>query len=46
MSTYYQPKKYTASAFDSMVATDETLPVVVVGAGPVGMADALRHCHL
>lgn len=41
MSTYYQPKKYPASAFESMTPADETLPVVIVGAGPVGMAVAL-----
>ncbi|NKR53901.1 aromatic ring hydroxylase [Rhodococcus hoagii] len=41
MSTYYQPKKYPASDFASMTPADETLPVVVVGAGPVGMAVAL-----
>ncbi|MFF0815210.1 FAD-dependent monooxygenase [Rhodococcus sp. NPDC003318] len=41
MSTYYQPVKYPASDFASMTAADETLPVVVVGAGPVGMAVAL-----
>ena len=40
MSTYYQPKKYPASAVDSMVATDETHPDVVVGAGPAGSAAA------
>ncbi|WP_016695634.1 FAD-dependent monooxygenase [Rhodococcus rhodochrous] len=41
MSTYYQPPKYPASEFESMTSADETLPVVVVGAGPVGMAVAL-----
>lgn len=41
MSTYYQPPKYSASDFVSTAPTDETLPVVVVGAGPVGMAAAL-----
>lgn len=41
MSTYYQPKKYPASDFVSMQPADETLPVVIVGAGPVGMAVAL-----
>ncbi|MEE2061412.1 FAD-dependent oxidoreductase [Rhodococcus artemisiae] len=41
MSTYYQPPKYPAAAFDSMTPSGETLPVVVVGAGPVGMATAL-----
>lgn len=41
MSTYYQPATYPASTFESMTAADEALPVVVVGAGPVGMAVAL-----
>ncbi|TCN56036.1 3-(3-hydroxy-phenyl)propionate hydroxylase [Rhodococcus sp. SMB37] len=41
MSTYYQPPKYPAATFESMTPSDETLPVVVVGAGPVGMATAL-----
>ncbi|MEE2034940.1 FAD-dependent oxidoreductase, partial [Rhodococcus chondri] len=41
MSTYYQPPKYPASTFESMTPSDETLPVVIVGAGPVGMATAL-----
>ena len=41
MSTYYQPPKYPASTFESMTPSDDTLPVVVVGAGPVGMATAL-----
>ncbi len=41
MSTYYQPTKYPASTFESMTATDDALPVVVVGAGPVGMGVAL-----
>src|SRR6478735_8752917 len=41
MSTYYQPTKYPATDFDSTTATDEALPVVVVGAGPVGMGVAL-----
>ncbi|WP_129977612.1 FAD-dependent monooxygenase [Rhodococcus sp. Q1] len=41
MSTYYQPPTYPASEFESMTPADETLPVVVVGAGPVGMAVAL-----
>ncbi|EOM77332.1 FAD-dependent oxidoreductase [Rhodococcus rhodnii] len=39
MSTYYQPCSYTPADFDSV--TDSALPVVVVGAGPVGMAVAL-----
>ena len=41
MSTYYQPRKYPASDFASMQPDAEALPVVVVGAGPVGMAVAL-----
>lgn len=41
MSTYYQPCKYPASVFASMEPSDEALPVVIVGAGPVGMAVAL-----
>ncbi|WP_407108014.1 FAD-dependent monooxygenase [Rhodococcus aetherivorans] len=41
MSTYYQPPKYPASGFPSMQPDAEALPVVVVGAGPVGMAVAL-----
>ncbi|QSE93684.1 FAD-dependent monooxygenase [Rhodococcus pseudokoreensis] len=41
MSTYFQPRKYAATDFASTTATDEALPVVVVGAGPVGMGVAL-----
>ncbi|MFE7423569.1 FAD-dependent monooxygenase [Rhodococcus sp. NPDC057529] len=41
MSTYFQPRKYAATDFASTSATDEALPVVVVGAGPVGMGVAL-----
>ncbi|BAH49777.1 FAD-dependent monooxygenase [Rhodococcus opacus] len=41
MSTYFQPQKYSATDFASTAATDDTLPVVVVGAGPVGMGVAL-----
>ncbi|MFF0280009.1 FAD-dependent monooxygenase [Rhodococcus aetherivorans] len=41
MSTYYQPPKYPASDFPSMQPDAEALPVVVVGAGPVGMAVGL-----
>ncbi|RZK83499.1 MAG: FAD-dependent oxidoreductase, partial [Rhodococcus sp. (in: high G+C Gram-positive bacteria)] len=41
MSTYFQPQKYPATEFASTGATDEALPVVVVGAGPVGMGVAL-----
>src|SRR3982750_3595851 len=39
-SPYYQPRSYAPSQFPSMTASDPTLPVVVVGAGPVGMAVA------
>ncbi|MFF5988325.1 FAD-dependent monooxygenase [Prauserella flavalba] len=38
MSTYYRPEKYPAS---DVPCTDEVLPVVIAGAGPVGMAVAL-----
>ncbi|OUS95452.1 FAD-dependent monooxygenase [Rhodococcus sp. NCIMB 12038] len=41
MSTYFQPRKYAATDFASTTATGEALPVVVVGAGPVGMGVAL-----
>ncbi|MHA4851070.1 FAD-dependent monooxygenase [Rhodococcus sp. MSC1_016] len=41
MSTYFQPPKYPATDFTSMTSGDEPLPVVVVGAGPVGMGVAL-----
>ncbi|MGW4335497.1 FAD-dependent monooxygenase [Rhodococcus koreensis] len=41
MSTYFQPQKYAATEFASTSETDEALPVVVVGAGPVGMGVAL-----
>ncbi|EME14479.1 FAD-dependent monooxygenase [Rhodococcus triatomae] len=41
MSNYYQPPTYPASVFESMSPSDAALPVVVVGAGPVGMAVAL-----
>jgi len=40
-SPYYQPPANEPSEFPSMTADDTTLPVVVVGAGPVGMAVAL-----
>ncbi|HET6561045.1 MAG TPA: FAD-dependent oxidoreductase [Marmoricola sp.] len=40
-STYYQPCSYDACSLDTMPAGDPALPVVVVGAGPVGMAVAL-----
>ncbi|PWU55496.1 aromatic ring hydroxylase [Micromonospora globispora] len=39
-SPYYQPRPYAASRFDS-TPSGESLPVVVVGAGPVGMAVGL-----
>ncbi|AEF41222.1 FAD-dependent monooxygenase [Hoyosella subflava] len=41
MSTYYQPRKYPPSNFSSMPVTGQPIPVLVVGAGPVGMAAAL-----
>lgn len=43
MSAYYQPRKYPASDIPSAQSgtTSQPLPVVVVGAGPVGMAAAL-----
>lgn len=37
-SNYYHPKQYPAAKFES---SSEPLPVVVVGAGPVGLATAL-----
>ena len=40
-SPYYQPCSYEACSLDTMSAGDPALPVVVVGAGPVGMAVAL-----
>lgn len=40
-SPYYQPRPYAPSSFDSLPADAPALPVVVVGAGPVGMAVAL-----
>jgi 3-(3-hydroxy-phenyl)propionate hydroxylase len=40
-SPYYQPCSYDACSLDTMSAGDPALPVVVVGAGPVGMAVAL-----
>ena len=40
-SPYYQPRPYAPSRFESMTHADPPLPVVVVGAGPVGMAVAL-----
>ena len=40
-SPYYQPRPYGPSTFESLPADAPALPVVVVGAGPVGMAVAL-----
>jgi 3-(3-hydroxy-phenyl)propionate hydroxylase len=40
-SPYYQPCSYEACSLETMPAGDPALPVVVVGAGPVGMAVAL-----
>src|SRR3954466_5963685 len=40
-SPYYQPRAYAPAQFASMADSDPALPVVVVGAGPVGMAVAL-----
>lgn len=40
-SPYYRPRTYEPSDVPSMTAADPALPVVVVGAGPVGMAVAL-----
>ena len=40
-SPYYQPCSYEACSSDTLPGTDQVLPVVVVGAGPVGMAVAL-----
>src|SRR3954463_2725872 len=40
-SPYYQPRAYAPAQFASMADSDLALPVVVVGAGPVGMAVAL-----
>ncbi|MEX0428515.1 FAD-dependent oxidoreductase [Nocardioides sp. DS6] len=40
MSTYYQPRRYAPSVLDS-TPEGSSLPVVVVGAGPVGLAVAL-----
>jgi 3-(3-hydroxy-phenyl)propionate hydroxylase len=40
-SPYYRPRTYAPSVFASMTVSDPALPVVVVGAGPVGMAVAL-----
>ena len=40
-SPYYVPRSYEPAQFESMTEADTPLPVVVVGAGPVGMAVAL-----
>lgn len=40
-SGYYQPCSYPACSLDTLPVGDRALPVVVVGAGPVGMAVAL-----
>jgi 3-(3-hydroxy-phenyl)propionate hydroxylase len=40
-SPYYQPRAYAPAQVASMADSDPALPVVVVGAGPVGMAVAL-----
>lgn len=40
-SPYYQPRPYAPSIFESLPADQPALPVVVVGAGPVGMGVAL-----
>ncbi len=40
-SAYYQPCSYAACSLDTLPTGDPALPVVVVGAGPVGMAVAL-----
>src|SRR4051812_50181531 len=44
-SPYYQPCAYAPAEFPSMTDADPTLPVVVIGAGPVGMAVALGLAH-
>jgi 3-(3-hydroxy-phenyl)propionate hydroxylase len=44
-SPYYRPRQYEPAAFPSMTAADPALPVVVVGAGPVGMGVALGLAH-
>jgi len=40
-SPYFIPRKYPPSVVTSTALTDEPLPVVVVGGGPVGMAVAM-----
>ncbi|NMM86075.1 aromatic ring hydroxylase [Rhodococcus sp. SRB_17] len=41
MSTYFHPKKYAPEDFSSLSPSADALPVVIVGAGPVGMGVAL-----
>ncbi|ROZ44926.1 FAD-dependent oxidoreductase [Rhodococcus sp. WS3] len=41
MSTYFHPKKYAAEDFASLAPSADALPVVIVGAGPVGMGVAM-----
>ena len=41
VSAYYQPRTHEPCHFSSTGPADETLPVVVAGAGPVGMAVAV-----
>ena len=44
-SPYYRPGSYEPASFPSLTAADPALPVVVVGAGPVGMGVALGLAH-
>ena len=44
-SPYYRPRQYQPAIVPSMTAADPALPVVVVGAGPVGMGVALGLAH-
>jgi 3-(3-hydroxy-phenyl)propionate hydroxylase len=44
-SPYYRPRQHEPATFPSMTAADPALPVVVVGAGPVGMGVALGLAH-
>ncbi len=41
MSTYFHPKKYAPEDFASLAPSADALPVVIVGAGPVGMGVAM-----
>lgn len=41
ISPYYKPRTYEPARLTSMTDVDPALPVVVIGAGPVGMAVAL-----